>query len=146
MALLRLIAEGVGPFKRLDLDFSDGKEHPRLGPHILAGVNGSGKSTVLRAIAWAFSINDSGFDLDSWRHLTAGHGTSRVFAIFAANGRMAEQYAFARGFETQGREHLRAWAQTEADLSGIGSQHFAAHATDDTDEIGFELSNSPGRF
>jgi ABC-type transport system involved in cytochrome c biogenesis ATPase subunit len=52
MPLLRLIAEGVGPFERLDLDFSDGHGNPHLGPHILAGVNGSGKSTALRAVAW----------------------------------------------------------------------------------------------
>ncbi|MGA2736529.1 MAG: hypothetical protein ABSG65_03660 [Bryobacteraceae bacterium] len=42
MPLLRLIAEGVGPFERLDVDLSDGKGNPHLGPHIFAGVNGSG--------------------------------------------------------------------------------------------------------
>jgi len=61
MPLMRLIAENIGPFERLDIDFSDGNGKPHPGPHILAGVNGSGKSTVLRAIAWAMSWSESGF-------------------------------------------------------------------------------------
>jgi len=80
MALLRLIAEGVGPFKRLDLDFSDGNGNPRLGPHILAGVNGSGKSTVLRAIARAAWWTGCGFDREAWQHLISGQ-EGRVLAI-----------------------------------------------------------------
>ena len=43
MPLVSLIAEGVGPFQSLELDLSDGKGNPHLGPHILAGVNGSGQ-------------------------------------------------------------------------------------------------------
>ena len=39
MPLLRLVAEGVGPFNRVELDLSDGKGNPHLGPHILAGVS-----------------------------------------------------------------------------------------------------------
>jgi energy-coupling factor transporter ATP-binding protein EcfA2 len=82
MALLRLIAEGVGPFKRLDLDFSDGNGRPHLGPHILAGVNGSGKSTVLRAIARASSWADSGFDSETWIQLTKDQA-GRVLAVMS---------------------------------------------------------------
>ena len=37
MPIVRAIAEGVGPFDKLDLDLSDGKGNPHLGPHILAG-------------------------------------------------------------------------------------------------------------
>lgn len=80
MALLRLIAEEVGPFKRLDLDFSDGKGNPHLGPHILAGVNGSGKSTALRAIARALQTPNSGFDERLWEHLRHG-GNTRILAL-----------------------------------------------------------------
>ncbi|MGA3094928.1 MAG: AAA family ATPase [Bryobacteraceae bacterium] len=65
---MRLIAENVGPFERLDIDFSDGKGNPHRGPHILAGVNASGKSTVLRAIAWALSWDNYGFPEEEWRH------------------------------------------------------------------------------
>jgi hypothetical protein len=78
MALLGLTAEGLGPFERLDLDFSDGHGEPHLGPHILAGVNGSGKSTVLRAIAWAMDWGHKGFHYDEWQHLLEGYPVSRA--------------------------------------------------------------------
>jgi hypothetical protein len=72
MPLMRLIAENVGPFERLDIDFSDGNGKPHCGPHILAGVNGSGKSTVLRAIAWALSWDGYGFPDEEWKHFLRG--------------------------------------------------------------------------
>ncbi len=81
MPLLRLIAEGVGPFDKIDLDLSDGKGNPHLGPHILAGVNGSGKSTVLRAIAWVFDHGERGFPHDEWQHLVAGYKWSVAVAF-----------------------------------------------------------------
>ncbi len=81
MPLLRLIAEGVGPFEHLDIDLSDGKGNPHLGPHIFAGVNGSGKSTVLRTIAWVMSIPSSGFHDEDWVHLLTGYPVSRALAI-----------------------------------------------------------------
>jgi hypothetical protein len=40
MPLMRLIAENVGPFERLDVDFSDGNGKPHPGPHILAESTG----------------------------------------------------------------------------------------------------------
>lgn len=51
MPFTRLFLRDFGPFNDLHLDLSDGEGNPHLGPHILAGVNGSGKSTVLRALA-----------------------------------------------------------------------------------------------
>jgi hypothetical protein len=72
MPLMRLIAENIGPFERLDVDFSDGSGNRYRGPHIFAGVNGSGKSTVLRAIAWAVWSPESGFPLEEWRHFLRG--------------------------------------------------------------------------
>jgi hypothetical protein len=79
MPILRLVAEGVGPFEKLDLDLSDGEGNPHLGPHILAGVNGSGKSTILRAIAWA--NGPLGPDGAEWLHLLKGWTRSRVGLI-----------------------------------------------------------------
>jgi ABC-type uncharacterized transport system ATPase component len=87
-----------GPFKRLDLDISDGNGRPRLGPHILAGVNGSGKSTVLRTIAWVLAQEGSGFDLEAWGHLTRGHRGRRALVVLRALCDEAEPYAVARGF------------------------------------------------
>jgi len=64
MPLMRLIAENVESFERLEIDFSDGNSKPYVGPHILAGVNGSGKSTVLRAIAWAMRfLSQAAYDI-----------------------------------------------------------------------------------
>src|SRR5713101_5687638 len=87
MPLTRLIAEGVGPFDRLELDLSDGNGNAHLGPHILAGVNGSGKSTALRAIAWALDVGRRGFDYGQWEHLTHGRRNSSVLLMFKLAGR-----------------------------------------------------------
>src|ERR1700733_12998453 len=81
MPLVRVIAEGVGPFEKLDLDFSDGNGKPHLGPHILAGVNGSGKSTVLRTIAWLLDRGCFGLQNDGWAQALKGHQRSRTMAI-----------------------------------------------------------------
>lgn len=97
MGIVRVIAEGVGPFaKRLDLDFSDGKGNPHLGPHIFAGVNGSGKSTVLRAIACAFAQGRGGFDYAEWGHRLAGHKRSgiAVFVRLPENRQVAQVCVF----------------------------------------------------
>ena len=66
MPILKLHLENVGPFDKLELDLTDGKGNAHLGPHILAGVNGSGKTTVLRTIAWHLAREGSGFDEGSW--------------------------------------------------------------------------------
>jgi hypothetical protein len=88
MALLGLTAEGVGPFERLDIDFSDGHGNPHLGPHILAGVNGSGKSTVLRTIAWVMDRGVRGFNYDEWQHLLKGYSASRsLLALKPVSGK-----------------------------------------------------------
>jgi len=78
MPTVRLIAEGVGPFEKLDLDLSDGHGEPHLGPHILAGVNGSGKSTALRALAWVLDLGRRGFPYQDWQHALAGQTRSRA--------------------------------------------------------------------
>lgn len=82
MPLTRLIAEGVGPFRTLDVDLSDGAGNPHIGPHILAGVNGSGKSTILRTIAWVLDQGQRGFQYDDWSQALRGHSDSRALLIF----------------------------------------------------------------
>jgi predicted ATP-binding protein involved in virulence len=44
--------ENVGPFKAQDLDFSVAEGHPDI--HIFTGINGTGKTTILHAIAAMF--------------------------------------------------------------------------------------------
>jgi len=97
MPVLRLAAEGVGPFQKLDLDFSDGRGNPHLGPHILAGVNGSGKSTALRAIAWVLDFGRNGFQHDQWRHSLARDLISRALLILKPPSGDTRVYACIRG-------------------------------------------------
>ncbi len=89
MPILKLHLENVGPFDALELDFTDGKGNAHLGPHILTGVNGSGKTTVLKAIAACLaepldsqaviagrSSADHGFDEETWLRLLKGRSNS----------------------------------------------------------------------
>lgn len=76
MPLTSLQAEKVGPFDRVELDFSDGHGNPHLGPHVIAGVNGSGKSTVLLAIASCFGFEPlCGFPFDEFGQLAHTEGS-----------------------------------------------------------------------
>ena len=109
--MLRLIAEGVGPFERLDVDLSDGKGNPHLGPHIFAGVNGSGKSTVLRALAWVMDAGKSGFRYDDWAHLTAGYANSRALVVLQPPGAAVEVRACAKGKSPEDGADLLAWVE-----------------------------------
>jgi predicted ATP-binding protein involved in virulence len=83
MGILRLAAQNVGPFRELNVDFSDGKGNPHLGPHIFAGVNGSGKTSILKSIALMCNqspgpidhhepVPKKGFDFDSFDSICTG--------------------------------------------------------------------------
>ena len=100
---MRLIAEGVGPFQTLDIDLSDGKGKPHLGPHILAGVNGSGKSTILRTIALLLDWGQGGFQHDDWSQVLRGHGYSRALVVVQPPGGRPYVWACSkdRGFGTR---------------------------------------------
>jgi energy-coupling factor transporter ATP-binding protein EcfA2 len=79
MGLTKLLIAGVGPFENTTLDFSDGNGKPHMGPHIIAGVNGCGKSTVLRAIA-ATAVRSAadGFPFEWWDHHVWSRDNSAV--------------------------------------------------------------------
>jgi predicted ATP-binding protein involved in virulence len=110
MAILRLIAQGVGPFESLDIDFSDGNGKPHLGPHILAGVNGSGKSTVLRAIAWVMDRGELGFQYDDWLQALKGYRDSRALLVMEVDGG-PEAFACSKGSRGVARADLSQWAR-----------------------------------
>jgi len=93
--LTRLLAKGVGPFENLDMDFSDGNGNPHLGPHIIAGVNGSGKSTALRSIGWCFARGkDVDFPAGIWKHLLRNERSAAQVFVKPAS---TVQSSFAAG-------------------------------------------------
>jgi len=122
MPLLRLIAEGVGPFEYLDVDLSDGKGNPHLGPHIFAGVNGSGKSTVLKALAWVMDEGESGFRYDDWSHLTAGHAESRALAAMKPDRSRVCVRARAKGVGEANESGLKDWVKSMLDGTESGGR------------------------
>ncbi len=158
MPLLRLIAEGVGPFERLDIDLSDGKGNPHLGPHIFAGVNGSGKSTVLRTLAWVMDRGGSGFSYPDWAHLLAGHRDSRALlaikphesavrvAACATNGRVS----VGDLTDTERRERLVNWVRSElrspsfddSPLASLGLEAFEGTGLPVSKTGAYSLSNN----
>jgi len=93
MPITRVVAQGIGPFDRLDLDLSDGHGEAHPGPHILAGVNGCGKSTALRAIAWILAGENSGFPEESWQHFLTGHPMSFVSVVIKQRESPPRSYA-----------------------------------------------------
>lgn len=108
MPILRLVAEGVGPFERIDVDFSDGNGNPHLGPHIVVGTNGTGKSTLLRTIAWGFAQEaDRGFDFETWEQCVRGHSTSRAAMSVIQKEGVIDAYAAG----LLGQPGTQAWAQ-----------------------------------
>src|SRR5258707_10908870 len=78
--IARLVGEGIGPFKGFDFDFSDADGNPHAGPHVFAGVNGSGKTTVLRTLAWMCETQakSENFQWQEWQHLIEGHTCTRA--------------------------------------------------------------------
>jgi hypothetical protein len=123
MPLLRLIAEGVGPFERLDVDLSDGKGNPHLGPHIFAGVNGSGKSTVLRTLAWVMDWGASGFRHAEWRHLLTGHQHSRAATVVRPQFVSPSVWACTRGVGAD--PEFGEWITSVLSGSGFGPELFS---------------------
>ncbi len=111
---MSLIAEGVGPFKSLELDLSNGKGEPHLGPHILAGVNGSGKSTILRTIAWVFDRKENGFGHDDWQQMLSGYGKSRALLVARGSGGSPYVWACSKGKGDKVVRDLTEWAQKAA--------------------------------
>jgi len=108
------------------MDFSDGHGNPHLGPHILAGVNGSGKSTVLRAIAWAMVGEQFGFNTDEWQHHLQRHPVSR--AVLALKHPSGLPYLQICG---RGMESIDSWnLSSYADAWGMVAAEIAAKSVD----------------
>lgn len=62
MRIERLILDQVGCFEHLDLQFRAGRDPGKADIHLLVGANGTGKSTILMAMAQAFSWVPTGLE------------------------------------------------------------------------------------
>jgi hypothetical protein len=113
MAIIaRLAGEGIGPFKSFDFDFSDARGNPHPGPHIFAGINGSGKSTILRTLAWLLESDPSeGFQWQEWQHLIQGYGCTRAMMVLLLPGLGA--FVVAETMDTRGdwAKRLHRWVK-----------------------------------
>lgn len=115
MAIIaRLAGEGIGPFKSFDFDFSDPEGNPHPGPHIFAGINGSGKSTVLRTLAWLLESCriEAGFQWQQWQHLLEGYGVSRAMMVLTLSDKsqalIAQTTDVAEGWSVRLNQWLKA--------------------------------------
>jgi predicted ATP-binding protein involved in virulence len=116
MAIIaRLAGEGIGPFKTFDFDFSDANGAPHIGPHIFAGVNGSGKTTILRTLAWMCETRSESenFQWQDWQHSIEGHACTRAMLVLVVEGLgplvLAKTMDTSKGWE----ERLHKWANTK---------------------------------
>ncbi len=94
MQIRRLILKDVGPFADLDMRFPEGTDPERADVHLLVGPNGTGKSSVLAALAQCFAVDvDTGFSArarskDTWVGVS-GEGAWAVVSAFRGIGNAA---------------------------------------------------------
>jgi hypothetical protein len=112
MPISHFFAEGIGPFQKVHLDLRGPDGRPALGPHILAGVNGSGKSTILKAIDWCLARPGDEF--------ADGHSNPRVMVVF-------ESFAVARGKDRDGD---LSWARETMAGAGLNPSDFPFRRAD----------------
>lgn len=60
MRIRRLILDQVACFEHAEFEFPEGRDPDRAEVHVLVGQNGSGKSTVLMALAQVFAVEPTG--------------------------------------------------------------------------------------
>jgi energy-coupling factor transporter ATP-binding protein EcfA2 len=66
MRIERLILDQVGCFEHLDMTFREGRDAKKADIHLLVGANGTGKSTILTAMAQMFTLDQTGVDRRFW--------------------------------------------------------------------------------
>ena len=120
MPISHFFAEGIGPFQKVHLDLRGADGHPSLGPHILAGANGSGKSTILKAIDWCLAKPQDGFEEEATN--------PRVLLIFGSAGAAVRTKHSDRG---------SAWARKTMEEAGLNPSDFPLRGVE-----GLEISTA----
>lgn len=124
MPISHVFAEGIGPFKKLHLDLSGEDGKPSLGPHILAGVNGSGKSTILKAIAWCLARPKDGFAEEDWAHFLTSHTDSRVLLVLDIGSGFRCSYARTKDSSPGSRYQLIEWVNKTLSTVGLSLDRY----------------------
>jgi hypothetical protein len=119
MPISHFFAEGIGPFKKVHLDLRGPDGHPSLGPHVLAGVNGSGKSTILKAIAWCLAQPADGFAEEDWAHFLNWHTKSRVLLVLDIAGVYRCTYARTKDGDEGWQTRLGGWVNETLGTVGL---------------------------
>lgn len=142
MPISHFFAEGIGPFRKVHLDLRGQDGRPDLGPHILAGVNGSGKSTILKAITWCLAGRRDGFPAEEWVHFLKGYPNSRALLILDLAG---EYQVVAR---TNDRDEgwlarLTEWVLEEITAVGLNAAELSARSPLDFEFVPEAPSTQP---
>ena len=74
MRIQRLILEQVGCFDHLEIPFREGRDPTKADIHLIVGANGTGKSTILMAMAQHFSRLPTGLE----KRLLSSRSYSRI--------------------------------------------------------------------
>lgn len=87
MKIERLVLDKVACFEHLDITFQPGQDPKKADIHILVGSNGSGKTSILMAMAQFFSLASTGIDKrlrgnDSRAFLGLGNGKQAALELW----------------------------------------------------------------
>lgn len=130
MPITHVIAEGIGPFETISLDLSCSDGTARLGPHILAGTNGTGKTTLLKAIAWVLSRRSDGFPVAEWAHMQSGYPVSRVMLIVDVVGIYRYALASTSDVGEWWEDRLAEWVLSQVSSLGLSVEEYPLRSAD----------------
>ena len=137
--------KGIGPFKRARLNFGSSL-------NVVFGGNGTGKSTMVRAVAQAFRVLDRRFPVLSSREQKQGEAKILLYD----SDLLVKYKSTGRGSEQAKAEGVRC-ILLDASLDGLASKHRKAFVnwlmkeygcqliiTTQTKDIALEMSRKPG--
>ena len=119
---------------------------PHIGPHVLAGVNGSGKSTILRTIAWVIDRGHRGFQYDEWSQAMLGHKRSRALVTLKPPGLPPYVWACSKGIGQDVTDALLEWVRSTLASQGFDNNTLSTFYQSNTEAPRIELANKMVTF